>query len=82
MHLYENPDIRHVIYRKNSNIIKHLLELSKNPYTKQDKLLMGRINECLALLGYIDKSSIKHAGINILSLDGGGKFRHSYLCSH
>jgi hypothetical protein len=79
MHLYENSDIRHVIYRKNSNIIKHLLELSKNSYTKQDKLLMGRINECLALLGYIDKSSIKHAGINILSLDGGGKFRSSSL---
>lgn len=38
----------------------------------EDKRLTGNINQCLALLGHFDQADLKHAGYNILSLDGGG----------
>lgn len=34
--------------------------------------MTANINQCLALLGHVDDTKIKHAGVNILSLDGGG----------
>lgn len=39
---------------------------------KEDKRLAANINQCLALLGHVDESEIKHASVNVLTLDGGG----------
>lgn len=71
-HLYDNPEIRHIINRKHKKILTHLIQLQQNPLVYQDKRLLGVINECLAIIGYVDQSSVKHRGVNILSLDGGG----------
>lgn len=71
---YDNNDIRHIIGKKQKSLIKSLLIL-QSVATVKDKQLIGNINECLALLGYVDQTSIKQNGINILSLDGGGKFK-------
>ena len=70
--LYDNPDVRHVIHKKQNNVINSLLKLQENAKLKQDKRLYGNVNECLALLGYVDQNGIKHNGLNILTLDGGG----------
>lgn len=71
--LYDKPNLRYVIYRKRNNLLKELLTMRTNAEVQGDNNLMGNINECLALMGYIDQTGIKHNGINILSLDGGGK---------
>jgi hypothetical protein len=71
-HLYDNPNIRHAINRKNKKFVCHLLQLKKIKLVRQDKRLFGNINECLSMLGHVDPSSVKYRGVNILSLDGGG----------
>ena len=68
--LYEDPDMRHIIYRQRRSLIQTLIEIRENAV--KEKNLVGSVNECLALLGYVDQTSIKHKGVNILSLDGGG----------
>jgi len=70
--LYETPDLRYVIYRERNDLLKNLLILRENAQLQSDKNLVCNINECLALMGYIDQTGIKFKGINILSLDGGG----------
>ena len=70
--LYEAPDLRYVIYRERNDLLKNLLVIRENAQTQSDNNLVCNINECLALMGYIDQTSIKFKGINILSLDGGG----------
>ena len=68
--LYEDPDMRHIIYRQKRNLIQTLIDIRNN--AAKEKNLVGSVNECLALLGHVDQTSIKHKGVNILSLDGGG----------
>ena len=70
--VYDHPEIRHSIYRKEKNVITNLLKLRNFSTERNDKLLAGNINECLAMLGYVDQTAVKNRGINILSLDGGG----------
>ncbi len=70
--LYENPDLRYVIYRERNDLLKNLLVIRENAQAQSDNNLVCNINECLALMGYIDQTGIKFKGINILSLDGGG----------
>lgn len=71
--LYQNPqDVRDIINRRYRRIIHILINIRDRAYEKNDKLLYGNINQCLAIIGYIDHDSIKHRGINILALDGGG----------
>lgn len=65
-HLYEYTEARSIAYEE--NIIKHLIELKNMKIN--DIRLNGNINECLVLLGVVKK--IRNAGINVLSLDGGG----------
>ncbi|RNA26982.1 calcium-independent phospholipase A2-gamma-like [Brachionus plicatilis] len=71
--LYQNPqDVTDIIYRRHRRIINALIRIRDRAYEKNDKLLYGNINQCLAIIGYVDHDSIKHKGINILALDGGG----------
>jgi calcium-independent phospholipase A2-gamma len=70
--LYENPDLRYVIHQKYRILFKQLIALRESSLALKDNILAGNINECLALLGYIDQTKIKQGGLNILSLDGGG----------
>lgn len=71
--LYQNPqDIRDIINRRHRRVINTLINIRDKAYLKNDKLLYGNINQCLAIIGYIDPDSIKYNGINILALDGGG----------
>jgi hypothetical protein len=72
--LYEDPDASYIIYKSQKNILLHLVNLKKIAEAKSDKMLYANVNQCLALIGYVDSSSIKHNTVNILSLDGGGKF--------
>ena len=66
-----DSDIRHLIYKKQQNLVPTLLRLRKCSKERQEKNLNGNINECLALLGHVEPHPYK--GVNILSLDGGGK---------
>ena len=68
---HDNPEIHFIINQKQRSLIKSLIKL-RAIVNNQDKILTGTINECLSLIGYVDQTSIKHRGINILSLDGGG----------
>jgi len=68
---HDNPEIHFIISQKQKSLIKSLIRL-RTILNDQDKKLVGNINECLSLIGYVDQTSIKHRGINILSLDGGG----------
>lgn len=70
--LYENPDLRYVVLRHRQKLFRNLLRMKENALKQKDNNLAGSINECLALLGYIDQTNIKHQGLNILALDGGG----------
>jgi len=70
--LYEEPDLRYVIYRERRSLIRNLITMRDNAKIDKEKNLVGNINECLSLLGYIDQTAIKNRGINILTLDGGG----------
>ena len=70
--LYESDsNVRHLIEKKQKNIIPILLKLRNEAFVKQEKRLYGNINECLSLLGHVESHSFK--GVNILSLDGGGQ---------
>lgn len=69
---YDRNDIRLVVSKKQKQLIKGLLNLKNTINVKQEKKLAGQINECLALLGYVDQTSLRYNGINVLSLDGGG----------
>lgn len=71
--LYDNPEYRYVVFRKRKLMVNQLIKMSAIAREHKDTKLVGTINEVLALLGYIDQTKIKHRGINILSLDGGGK---------
>jgi hypothetical protein len=71
---YDNLDIHYAIAKNQKNLLRSLKELRLNATRKQDKKLISTINECLALIGYVDQTAVKHRGINILSLDGGGLF--------
>jgi hypothetical protein len=69
---YDNLDIHYMISKNQKNLIRSLKALRLIATQKQDKKLISTINECLALIGYVDQTSVRHHGINILSLDGGG----------
>lgn len=71
---YDNLDNHRIIVKKQKYLIRSLTQLRLVATQKQDKKLISTINECLALIGYVDQTSVKHRGINILSLDGGGLF--------
>ena len=71
---YDNLDNHRIIVKKQKYLIRSLKQLRLVATQKQDKKLISTINECLALIGYVDQTSVKHRGINILSLDGGGLF--------
>jgi hypothetical protein len=71
--LYEDPDASYVIHKSHRAVLVHLISLKKIAEAKNDKLLLGNVNQCLALCGFFDSSSIKHNHVNILSLDGGGE---------
>jgi hypothetical protein len=71
--LYEDPDACYIIYKNQKSILLHLISLKKIAEARGDKMLYANVNQCLALIGYVDSSSIKHNTVNILSLDGGGK---------
>lgn len=70
--VYDHPEIRHSIYHKEKNVVTNLLKLRNFSTERNDKRLAGNINECLAMLGYVDQTAVKNRGLNILSLDGGG----------
>lgn len=71
--LYADPKLRFVIYRKKKTLIPHLVSLRDERVNKRDdKRLVGWINQCLAILGHVDENALKYRGINVLSLDGGG----------
>lgn len=74
MVLYDNPELRYIVYRKRKLMVHQLIKIGAVAREQKDLKLSGTVNEILALLGYIDQTKIKHNGINILSLDGGGMF--------
>ena len=71
--LYNDPEACYVVNKKQKQLIITLLNLRQLAEEKREKMLNGNINQCLALIGYVDNSSIKHANVNILTLDVGGK---------
>lgn len=75
--LYAAPELRFTVHRQQLPLVKLLVQVKQlNEHyalrRKEDKRLTGMVNQCLSLLGHFDESDIKHTGVNILSLDGGG----------
>lgn len=70
---YEDTEICGTVLRSHKTLLFQLVNLRAEAERKRDKMLYGQVNQCLALIGYVDPSVIKHQNLNILSLDGGGK---------
>ena len=64
---------------KSKSVVPYLLKLRASEPICSEKRLVGYINQCLALLGHVDPTGVKHRHVNILSLDGGGSHQNIVL---